>query len=313
MPTRKAENRRLKALTAELESAITSEFLLMVAGMRRHLRNAGGGDPTFFIMSEVAKFTNILARAFATVGRSEAAAISRKLGKPIRFDPTHPYVGKLIGEARQRFLRDFAKDQHAVIRQAVSRMTKAYNPNEPRDPKTPIASTIGLTAQDENYAANYYYSLSRNNADALDRVLRDKRFDSTVEEAVEGNEQLSTADIDRMVEAYRRRRLVYRAKRIAHVVALNAINESRHAALRQAANQANFREDQIIRIWNAVGDDATRDSHFSLDGAEVQGFDEPFDSDHGPIMYPGDPAADIAETAGCRCWITFRLPGEGEE
>jgi hypothetical protein len=282
----------IKVLTNELETALARDFIRMV------MRRPSSGSRSF--SDPLASFTDGIGRAYIKVGDAEAAVLSRQLGKPIRFNPNDPYVVGLIAAATHRFVTDFIRDRHVVITQAKAELAKARKPT----------SIIGLTPLDDSYAANYRDTLERSSADALDRTLRDRRFDSTVEDAVDGEEPLTTEQIDTMVDAYRRRRIVYRAKRIAHVTTLAAVNEARQAALRQAARQAMYREDQIIRTWNAVGDARTRDSHFSLDGEEVQGFDEPFDADSGPILYPGDPSAPPEEIMNCRCWITFSMVGE---
>lgn len=75
-----------------------------------------------------------------------------------------------------------------------------------------------------------------------------------------------------------------------------------------AGRQASFERAEAMGIklnkrWMATKDAHTRDSHKALDGQEVP-TKEPFDSEHGPIDYPGDPAADPAEVWNCRCTMT---------
>lgn len=54
-----------------------------------------------------------------------------------------------------------------------------------------------------------------------------------------------------------------------------------------------------IKIWVAVIDDKTRESHYNIDGEEVP-LDYPFSNG---IMYPGDPNGDASEIVNCRCSI----------
>ena len=56
----------------------------------------------------------------------------------------------------------------------------------------------------------------------------------------------------------------------------------------------------MTKLWLATMDGSTRHSHRALDGQEVP-MEEPFESEHGEIMYPGDPYADPAELYNCRC------------
>lgn len=54
-----------------------------------------------------------------------------------------------------------------------------------------------------------------------------------------------------------------------------------------------------IKIWVAVIDDKTRESHASIDGEEVP-LDYPFSNG---LKYPGDPAGSAEEVINCRCSI----------
>lgn len=63
----------------------------------------------------------------------------------------------------------------------------------------------------------------------------------------------------------------------------------------------------IRKQWLATMDNRTRDSHQRLDGKEA-GVDEPFKSEFGDIMFPGDPHADPADVYNCRCTLVYVYP-----
>lgn len=63
----------------------------------------------------------------------------------------------------------------------------------------------------------------------------------------------------------------------------------------------------VKKQWLATKDSRTRDAHAELDGQTVD-VDEPFESELGPIMYPGDPSADPANVWNCRCTLTYVYP-----
>lgn len=65
---------------------------------------------------------------------------------------------------------------------------------------------------------------------------------------------------------------------------------------------------RLQKAWMAVLDGRTRDSHVDLDGQTVD-VDEPFLSDHGYIMFPGDPYAHPAEIWNCRCTMVTQMEG----
>lgn len=64
---------------------------------------------------------------------------------------------------------------------------------------------------------------------------------------------------------------------------------------------------RVQKQWLATKDSRTRDAHIDLDG-QIVDVDEPFESELGPIMYPGDPDADPANVWNCRCTLTYVYP-----
>lgn len=62
------------------------------------------------------------------------------------------------------------------------------------------------------------------------------------------------------------------------------------------------------KVWIATLDGHTRTSHRYLDGQEAD-IDEPFKSEYGDIMFPGDPSADPADVYNCRCTLITQIKG----
>lgn len=100
------------------------------------------------------------------------------------------------------------------------------------------------------------------------------------------------------------------AKRLERVMGMNRKTAIRNARTATTSAQSGgrmgaYRRAEEIGIgvkkaWMATVDSHTRHSHRQLDG-QIRPLDEPFDSEHGPIMEPGDPMADPAEVYNCRC------------
>lgn len=59
--------------------------------------------------------------------------------------------------------------------------------------------------------------------------------------------------------------------------------------------------------WMATLDGRTRDAHAALDG-QVADIDEPFKSELGDIMFPGDPSAAAGNVYNCRCTLVYVYP-----
>lgn len=88
--------------------------------------------------------------------------------------------------------------------------------------------------------------------------------------------------------------------RYARTAMTGAQNAGRLQAMREGARQGI----EVKKMWLSTLDDRTRDAHQELDG-QIADIDKPFDSMLGPIMYPGDPAADEANIWNCRCALGY--------
>lgn len=91
--------------------------------------------------------------------------------------------------------------------------------------------------------------------------------------------------------------------RYARTAMTGAQNAGRLETMRDARDMGI----KVRKLWIATLDDRTRDAHAELDGHTAE-IDEPFDSTLGPIMYPGDPGADEANTWNCRCALGYEYP-----
>ena len=61
---------------------------------------------------------------------------------------------------------------------------------------------------------------------------------------------------------------------------------------------------QAEKTWNTMGDDRVRTSHMDVDGMTVDASDS-FNVGGEDLDYPGSPNGSLAETSGCRCWLTW--------
>ena len=88
------------------------------------------------------------------------------------------------------------------------------------------------------------------------------------------------------------------ALRNARTAYTGAQNAGRQAAFERAARMGI----KIQRVWKAVKDLRTRDSHGEADG-QVVGVNEPFSVGGAHMMFPGDPSGPPREVYNCRCTI----------
>lgn len=94
-----------------------------------------------------------------------------------------------------------------------------------------------------------------------------------------------------------------RMRLFARTEMTGAHNAGRIDALHRAADLGI----KVQKKWIATNDNRTRDAHADLDG-QIREIDEPFDSELGPIDYPGDPTADQANVYNCRCAMVYIYP-----
>ena len=108
------------------------------------------------------------------------------------------------------------------------------------------------------------------------------------------------------------------ANRLSKVVGMNEASAIRNARTTVTSAENKGRMDMLHdaadkgvithKVWMATHDSRVREAHADLDGQE-QEIDEPFESELGDIMYPGDPGADPANVYNCRCTLTYKVVG----
>ena len=106
------------------------------------------------------------------------------------------------------------------------------------------------------------------------------------------------------------------AKRLSNGTEMNKKAAIRNARTSVTSAECKGRQDSYIRAtndgiilnreWVSTNDGRTRHSHVLLDGQTAE-VDEPFKSELGDIMYPGDPSADPANVYNCRCTIVAKI------
>lgn len=244
------------------------------------------------------------AAAYSLAGKSTAKFLDDVLEVTIRFDGVNTRAVEFLQAERLRFIREFTSDQRAATRTAlVDAMERGLNP---RETARMFRDSIGLTERQQLAVLRYRKLLEAGSLEALDRRLRDARFDRTVRNAIRDGKPLTKAQIDRMVTRYGERYVKYRSEVIGRTEALRAVHSASDEAYRQAVEDGHVRKDQLQRKWVTAKDERVRSSHARLNGL-VRGMDESWPADEGALRYPGDPDAPASETVQCRCALSTRL------
>lgn len=259
----------------------------------------------------VGKMAPVLSTVFTQSAIAEADSLEDQVKRivpttAISFDPTHPRAAAIMRQRKLKFIADFSQTQRRAVREALA--TGLMTGAGPLDVAREFRAAIGLAPSQVQAVRNYRQLLQNGSREALERDIRDRRFDNTVRSAVTSGEPLSAKQIDTMVERYRARYVMYRAETIARTETGSVVSAAREEAFNQIKEDADIAEDMVERTWRATKDKRTRDSHRSMDGQTVDGTKTPFVSGHGVrLMRPHDPDAPASEVIQCRCVQTIRI------
>lgn len=244
------------------------------------------------------------AAVFIAAGRAGAEALTDILDVTVGFDQVNVRAVRYMQEDRLRLITNFTSEQRNATRAAlVDGIERGLNPVEQA---RNFKNSIGLTARQQAAVQNYRRLLLIGSSEALNRELRDRRFDRTVQRAIRAGEPLTGKQIDRMVERYSERSVQHRARVIARTEALRAVHAGNHELYLQAIENGNVDIEQLERTWHDADDRKVRSSHVALNGL-VRGINETFPGANGPLRFPGDPEAPASETVLCRCGLSTRI------
>lgn len=314
MPEFEDSPERLQRLMRQQQPLIADKFMEIVAALSASLDFdflinlvESGQTQRMFAQVELAaaRLAGAASKVYVTAGEEAAKYVSHTLEVIVDFNQVNEYAVQQIRLNQLRMVRELTESQrqavHDLLIQGVS------EGKNPREVARAIRDSIGLTQKQTEAVSNYRRLLEGNSAEALDRELRDRRFDPSVRGAISTGTALSPGHIDRMVARYRERMLQYRAETIARTEALRAAHEGTEEMYRQAIEAGLLEPHSLIRTWHTKLDGRERDSHHDMNGQQ-RGVLESFQSPSGALLrYPGDPNAPAAEIVQCRCVLSTRF------
>jgi hypothetical protein len=254
--------------------------------------------------------TNSLLDAFQTAYREGAQRELAALGKvPIQkenigfkmtFDFLEPEALAFLQSYAFELIRQINQETRLAIQDVLVRAFQ--HGGHPYEQARRIRDFIGLTRSQARAVQNYQNMLESGDSalmrTALERALRDRRFDSTLLTAIQQQATLPQSRIDRMVEQYRKRAIMARAKAIARTETIRANEAGRSAVWRQALRQGLIDSNRTRRKWIVSYDERLCPICRSIAATNKKGvgMDEAFQSPNGPVQAP--PAH-----PNCRCTL----------
>ena len=298
-------------------------YITFIARLRRGsmmiaMRNRDARAAMKALEPELRDFASQLSHSFRRAREFERRQLERQVrirkAAPTRIAKQPPRPGdeeaaRIMGDAELEFIKDFTDDQRELVRSVLANaLDRGLSPTAAA---RAFRDSIGLTANQAAIVSGYRALLERGSSEALNRELRDARFDRTVTGAIERGDVLTSTQIDRMVSAYSDNMLANRADTIAITESHAAVSQGRRQALGDLMDEFDIGEGNLIRTWNTTKDGRQRDTHDEMDGQQVRGFELYLSPSGARLRFPGDPEAPPEEIIRCRCVETYDiLPDE---
>lgn len=306
MPTDPAS--RIEAALSTAERQVQRRFLQAVLSMQdvprgfTYLVRQGRFDEAVKLAERLGlEIAGVSQSVFISNGQATARFLTPLVGVSVDFDAVNHRAVRWLSTRRDNIIREMSYQQAASTRAALAEgVAQGLNP---RAQARLIRGSLGLTETQTRAVANYSRLLRQGSSEALTRGLRDRRFDRTVQAAVDGRRALSEAQIVQMTDRYRERYLRFRAETIARTESLASVHAGTKEMYEQSVDAGVLDEEGLTQEWVTARDERVRSSHESMNG-QTSALDEPFESGAGALLrYPGDPEAPLEETIQCRCVV----------
>lgn len=241
-----------------------------------------------------------------------------------RFDMRRPTVEQELQTISSKLIVELTEHARQNVRNALfdgqvrgdNPRTTALNIVGRIDPVTKqrTGGVIGLTENQGNWVRSATRYLEQLDPKYLQLELRDRRFDTIVQKAIDTKTPLSTEDVSRLTTSYKNKVLKYRGDMVARTETAQTMNRGEFAATAQLLEDGLISRDAATKEWDDIKDGRERHTHRVMGNKYGKGngipVDQPFESPSGAkLMYPGDTSlgAGAAEVAGCRCRGRMRI------
>jgi hypothetical protein len=232
----------------------------------------------------------------------------------LQFPVTSPSLASFARAWENDTFARVRRDMLDGVRETVAQeIARGVNPRQIAVALKSPASAMGLTAYDAKIVASFRAALraGRDGApsrEALQRMLRDRRSDPVLARAIAGGRPLDDATVDRMVGAYRRKLVAFRAETFARTAAIDAANAGQLAAWEEQVRAGVITANAVRRYWIVSPDErlcaiCSPVPGLNADGIALDGmFRTPQGLKRAPTLHPN-----------CRCVAWVRLVRAGTD
>jgi hypothetical protein len=193
----------------------------------------------------------------------------------IAFDVLSPHVQQGIRSLESRVITTLQTEVRETVRAAVSEGLVSGRSH--RVAAKSIRASVGLAPNQLNEVANFREKLQRahETTDWLDNKLRDKRFDAALRKARASGEPLTAERVDRMTDAYRKRRIAQHASTVSGTAAKDAQRLANRLSWENLVEQGGVDRANLWKRRLVVLDGRERPEHHDMSRQERQ-FDAPY-------------------------------------
>jgi hypothetical protein len=208
------------------------------------------------------------------------------------FDQLNPRVIAAMRTLETRAVTDLTESARDTVRQSIARGLE--NRQRPSVIARELRAVIGLAPKDEAAVANFRAMLDRGDRTALSRLLRDRRFDQTLERSLGADGKgLTAKQIDAMTAAYRRRAIAANAETVSRAATRSAYKLGVRQTWEAALDRGVVPGGVVNRRWlHLDGQDNPRPHHEAMQGQTVP-IDAPYSN--------GDTFAGEHDPWNCHC------------
>jgi hypothetical protein len=178
----------------------------------------------------------------------------------VQFDYLNPLHLDAVRSLETRVITTLREEQRDVIRAHIENGLR--DGAGPRAIAKGIRPIVGLAKNQAQAVANFRLALEEGRiGDALGYKLRDKRL--------KVSKEMSPAQIDKAVEAYRKRFIAHHAETISRTATLDALKKGQQLAQEEAVRNGILQGDRLMKKWIGVMDERERESHRAMEGESV--------------------------------------------
>jgi hypothetical protein len=187
----------------------------------------------------------------------------RQLDSPaVGFNILDPRVIEAVRQLDSRVINTLKDEVRETVRAYIEQgLRTGVHPREIARDLRPI---LGLGPTQAQHVLNYRAELKAGSKAALDRKLRDKRFDRAVSRG------MTEGEIDKAVAAYERKYIKFNAETNARTATLDALKLGQQLSWQGAITKGIVDPATLFQRWVTVGDDRVREEHQAMNGEEIK-------------------------------------------